>query len=138
MLPNRRLKHPLHPPATRLQEKAIFLWHFFSQAGEQYGVGVVEKGNTQIVAEMIANETDADLFHIERKEAYPTTYNDLLSEAQDELKNSVRPELSATVDKWDDYDVVFIGYPIWWGDMPMPVYTFLESFDWTGKNSHSF
>jgi len=113
--------------------KSHILVAYFSQAGEQYNVGVVEKGNTQIVAEMIAGETGADLFHIERKEAYPTVYSDLLSAAQDELKSNARPELSASVDKWDDYDTVFIGYPIWWGDMPMPVYTFLESYDFSGK-----
>ena len=106
---------------------------YFSQAGEQYDVGVVEKGNTQIIAEMIADETDADLFHIERKAAYPSKLSELLDEAQDEQKNSARPELAAAVDNWDDYDTIFLGYPIWWGDMPMPVYTFLESYDFTGK-----
>jgi flavodoxin len=113
--------------------KGHILVAYFSQAGEQYDVGVVEKGNTQIVAEMIADETDADLFHIERKAAYPSKLSELLDEAQDEQKNSARPELSAAVDNWDDYDTIFLGYPIWWGDMPMPVYTFLESYDFTGK-----
>jgi flavodoxin len=113
--------------------KGHILVAYFSQAGEQYDVGVVEKGNTQIVAEMIADETDADLFHIERKAAYPSKLSELLDEAQDEQKNSARPELAAAVDSWDDYDTIFLGYPIWWGDMPMPVYTFLESYDFTGK-----
>ena len=57
---------------------------YFSQAGEQYDVGVAEKGNTQIVAEMIADETDADLFHMERKADYPSKLSELLDEAQDE------------------------------------------------------
>jgi flavodoxin len=113
--------------------KGHILVAYFSQAGEQYDVGVVEKGNTQIVAEMIADETDADLFHIERKAAYPSKLSELLDEAQDEQKNSARPELAAAVDSWDDYDTIFLGYPIWWGDMPMPIYTFLESYDFTGK-----
>jgi flavodoxin len=113
--------------------KGHILVAYFSQAGEQYDVGVVEKGSTQIVAEMIADETDADLFHIERKAAYPSKLSELLDEAQDEQKNSARPELAAAVDNWDDYDTIFLGYPIWWGDMPMPVYTFLESYDFTGK-----
>lgn len=113
--------------------KGHILVAYFSQAGEQYDVGVVEKGNTQIVAEMIADETDADLFHMERKAAYPSKLSELLDEAQDEQKNSARPELAAAVDNWDDYDTIFLGYPIWWGDMPMPVYTFLESYDFTGK-----
>ena len=113
--------------------KGHILVAYFSQAGEQYDVGVVEKGNTQIVAEMIADETDADLFHMERKAAYPSKLSELLDEAQDEQKNSTRPELAAAVDNWDDYDTIFLGYPIWWGDMPMPVYTFLESYDFSGK-----
>jgi flavodoxin len=113
--------------------KGHILVAYFSQAGEQYDVGVVEKGNTQIVAEMIAEETGADLFHIERKGAYPSKLSELLDEAQDEQKNSARPELAAAVDSWDDYDTIFLGYPIWWGDMPMPIYTFLESYDFTGK-----
>jgi flavodoxin len=113
--------------------KGHILVAYFSQAGEQYDVGVVEKGNTQIVAEMIADETDADLFHVKRKAAYPSKLSELLDEAQDEQKNSARPELAAAVDNWDDYDTIFLGYPIWWGDMPMPVYTFLESYDFTGK-----
>jgi len=118
--------------------KGHILVAYFSQAGEQYDVGVVEKGNTQIVAEMIADETDADLFHIERKAAYPSKLSELLDEAQDEQKNSARPELAAAVDNWDDYDTIFLGYPIWWGDMPMPVYTFLESYDFTGKTMIPF
>ena len=113
--------------------KGHILVAYFSQAGEQYDVGVVEKGNTQIIAELIADETDADLFHMERKAAYPSKLSELLDEAQDEQKNSARPELAAAVDNWDDYDTIFLGYPIWWGDMPMPVYTFLESYDFTGK-----
>lgn len=121
------------PSESASNGKSRVLVAYFSQAGEQYGVGVVEKGNTRIVAEMIAAETNADLFHIERKETYPATYNDLLSVAQDEYKSNARPELSAAVDNWADYDTVFIGYPIWWGDIPMPVYTFLESYDFAGK-----
>ena len=121
------------PAAAGSAAKGHILVAYFSQAGEQYDVGVVEKGNTQIIAEMIADETDADLFHMERKAAYPSKLSELLDEAQDEQKNSARPELAAAVDNWDDYDTIFLGYPIWWGDMPMPVYTFLESYDFTGK-----
>ena len=119
--------------AGKSAEKKHILVAYFSQAGEQYGVGVVEKGNTQIVAEMIADETGADLFHIERTDAYPTTYTELTEAAQEEMKDKARPKLTSSVENWDDYDTVFIGYPIWWGDMPMPVYTFLESYDFSGK-----
>ena len=58
---------------------------------------------------------------------------ELTEAAQEEMKDKARPKLTSSVENWDDYDTVFIGYPIWWGDMPMPVYTFLESYDFSGK-----
>ena len=105
---------------------------YFSLAGEQYEVGVIEKGNTEIVAEMIADATGADTFKIESTEEYPTTYDGLLDISRKEEDDP--PEIASTVDNMDDYDTVFLGYPIWWGDMPKIVYTFLESYDFTGKN----
>ncbi len=106
---------------------------FFSRAGENYGVGVVEKGNTQIIADLIAEKLDADTFEIARVTPYPEGYRDCTDEAQAEKSANARPALTATVDNFDEYDVIFLGYPIWWGDMPMPVYTFLESYDFSGK-----
>ena len=106
---------------------------YFSLAGEQYGVGVVEEGNTSIIAHMIAEQTGADLFEIEAATPYPTTYQGLLDVSQQEMRDDARPEISGTVDNMDDYDTIFIGYPNWWGDMPMIVYNFLESYDLSGK-----
>ena len=106
---------------------------FFSRTGENYGVGVIEKGNTHMIADMIAEEMDADTFEIARVAPYPEAYRDCTDEAQAEKAADARPELTATVDNFDDYDVIFLGYPIWWGDMPMPVYMFLESYDFSGK-----
>ena len=106
---------------------------FFSRTGENYGVGVVEKGNTHMIADMIAAELDADTFEIARVTPYPEAYQDCTEEAQAEKAADARPELNAAVDHFDDYSVIFLGYPIWWGDMPMPVYTFLESYDFSGK-----
>ena len=106
---------------------------FFSRAGENHGVGVIEKGNTHIVADMIAAETGADTFEIVRATPYPASYKDCVEEAQAELTANARPALAATVKNFDDYDVIFLGYPIWWGDMPMPVYTFLASYNFSGK-----
>ena len=106
---------------------------YFSLAGDQYNVGVITEGNTAIVAKMIAAETGADLFEIEPTRAYTTTsYNTLINEAKDEQQKKARPALKADKDI-SAYDTIFIGYPIWWGDMPMPVYTFLEAHDWSGK-----
>ena len=106
---------------------------FFSRTGENYGVGVIGKGNTHIIADMIAAEMDADTFEIARVTPYPEAYRDCTDEAQTEKSTNARPELTAAVDNFDDYDVIFLGYPIWWSDMPMPVYTFLESYDFSGK-----
>ena len=106
---------------------------YFSLAGEQYSVGVVEEGNTSIIARMIAEQTGADLFRIEPTEPYPQTYSGLLDISRQEISDNARPAYVEDVKDWDAYNTVFIGYPNWWGDMPMIVYSFLESHDWSGK-----
>lgn len=106
---------------------------YFSLAGEQYGVGEIEEGNTSIIAHMIAEQTGADLFEIEAVDPYPTTYDELLDVSRAEMEENARPEIAETVENMDDYDTIFIGYPNWWGDMPMIVYGFLESYDLSGK-----
>ena len=106
---------------------------YFSLAGEQYGVGVIEEGNTSIIAHMIAEQTGADLFEIKAVNPYPTSHSELLEVSRKEMSDKTRPEIADTVDNMDEYDTVFIGYPNWWGDMPMIVYNFLESYDLSGK-----
>ena len=106
---------------------------FFSHTGENYSVGVIEKGNTHIIAEMIAEETGADLFEIQPVNPYPDTYDACTDVAKKEQNENARPEFVGSVDNMEQYDTVFIGYPIWWGDLPMVVYTFLESYDFSGK-----
>lgn len=107
---------------------------YFSRTGEQYSVGNISKGNTEIVAEMIAEGTKADLFEIKLKnDTYPAAYNALTEVALAEKKASARPEIAGSVANFADYDVVFIGMPNWWGDMPMAVYSFIEQYDWNGK-----
>lgn len=106
---------------------------FFSRADENYGVGYIEKGNTHIIADMIAEEVGADSFEIVRVTPYPEEYDACTDEAKAEKNANARPELTEKVDNFGDYDTVFLGYPNWWGDMPMPVYTFLESYDFSGK-----
>lgn len=106
---------------------------YFSLAGEQYDVGVIEEGNTSIIAHMIAEQTGADLFEIEPVTPYPKSQSELLATSQEERSESARPEIANEVENWNDYDTIFIGYPIWWGDMPMIVYNFVESYDFEGK-----
>ena len=106
---------------------------FFSHTGENYSVGVIEKGNTHIIADMIAEETGADMFEIQPENPYPNTYNECTDVAKKEQNENARPKFIGSVDNMDQYDTVFIGYPIWWGDLPMVVYTFLESYDFSSK-----
>ena len=106
---------------------------YFSLAGEQYNVGVIEEGNTSIIAHMIAEELDADLFEIQPLSDYPKTHSELLDVSRAEMDSGERPAIADTIDNFNDYDVLFIGYPIWWADMPMIVYNFLESYDFDGK-----
>lgn len=114
-------------------KKSKILVAYFSRADENYSVGFIKKGNTKIIAQMIATELKADLFEISRKEPYPAEYEKTTNEARKEQQNKARPTLSETLENIDDYDVVFLGYPIWWSDFPMPLYTFLESYDFSGK-----
>lgn len=110
---------------------------YFSRAGENYGVGNVEKGNTRIVAEMIADATGATLFEIVPMAEYPKDYDDCTAAAKREKEANARPAIKADIDV-EGYDIVYIGYPNWWGDMPMPVYTFIEKHDWNGKSVFPF
>ena len=82
---------------------------------------------------MIAEMTGADTFEIKTVQTYPADYKETTEVAKRELAENARPALAAQVPIMADYDVVFLGYPIWWSDLPMPVYTFLESYDWNGK-----
>lgn len=84
---------------------------YFSRAGENWEVGNVEKGNTQIIAEMIAGETGGRLFHMETAEPYPEDYMETVRQAQQEQEDNARPALAADVANWEDYDTVFLGYP---------------------------
>ena len=106
---------------------------YFSRVGNEYGVGNITKGNTAIIADIIAEETGADLFEIKTVKSYPNDYKECTKVASQEKAVKARPEIIGKVDNFKDYDIIFIGYPIWYGDMPMAVYTFLESYDFSGK-----
>lgn len=108
---------------------------FFSHTGENFfpgGIRRIEKGNTHIVAEMIAEICEAELFEIKAVNAYSDIYKECVAQAKQEYDSNARPELADIVDI-SAYDVIFLGYPNWCGTMPMPVWTFLESHDWEGK-----
>ncbi len=90
-------------------------------------------GNNEYIARMIQRETGGDLFAIETVQDYPTTHDPLLEFAYEEKAENARPELAAQIENPDSYDVIFLGYPNWNADLPMPLYTFLEEYDFSGK-----
>lgn len=107
---------------------------YFSRTGEQYNVGVIDKGNTAIVAEMIADETGADLFEVlPVNDHYPMTYDALTDVAKQEQNDKARPEYQGELPDLSAYDSIFIGAPVWWGDWPMIMYTVFENNDFSGK-----
>lgn len=90
-------------------------------------------GNTGVVADMIAQATGANLFSIQTVEQYPDTYDATIDQGQQEQSDGARPELATHLENLDSYDTIFLGFPNWWGDMPMAVYTFLDEVDLSGK-----
>ena len=107
---------------------------YFSRADENTGgVGYIEKGNTKILAEMIAERTHGDLFEIKTVKPYPKEYRPATEAAKQEKEENARPEIVGELPDLSKYDVVFLGYPIWWSDLPMPVYTFLDRENFAGK-----
>lgn len=107
---------------------------YFSRPDENYNVGIVEVGNTEIMAGFIKDYfgDKADTFKIDPVKAYPTNYKECTEVATEELNSNARPEFKGNVDI-SNYDTIFIGYPIWWGDVPMIINTFLEKYDFSGK-----
>lgn len=131
---------PVEPtePASAPQEPtgsdSTILVVYFSRTGEQYTVGVIDKGNTAIVAEMIAEQTGADLFEvIPADDHYPMTYDELTDVAKREQDEKARPAYAGSLPDLSQYDTVFIGAPVWWGDWPMILYTVFENNDFSGK-----
>ena len=114
------------------ESKALVI--YFSGTGEQYTVGVIDKGNTAIVAEMIAEATGADLFEVmPADDHYPMTYAELTDVAKKEQNDNARPAYSGELPDLSKYDTIFIGAPVWWGDWPMIMYTVFENNDFSGK-----
>lgn len=108
-------------PTSNKKDKKILVTYFS------------HSGNTKNMAEQIAAASGADIFEITPVKAYPSDYGDCVDQAKKEQQENARPALSGKVENMADYDVIFVGYPNWWGTMPMPVFTFLESYDFAGK-----
>lgn len=111
---------------------------FFSRAGENYEVGYVDEGSTEIVAYMISGKVVSEVFRIEPAEPYPESYDETLAIAQRELDEDARPELAELFGSLDGYGTIYLGFPTWHMHLPRIVLTFLESLDWTGKTIAPF
>jgi len=90
-------------------------------------------GNTETVAKHIQELTGADMFRVETAKAYPEEYQETTKVAQEEKNNNARPEIKGKVGNIDQYETIFIGFPIWWGTFPMALATFIESYNLEGK-----
>ena len=109
---------------------------YFSRAGENYFGGVlknIEKGNTEVIAEYIQEFADADLFKVEPASEYPADYMKCIDVAKKELQADARPEIKETLESIEQYDTIYLGFPNWWGTLPMPMWTQLEQLDFAGK-----
>jgi len=109
---------------------------YYSRKGNNYvGGNIVDLpiGNTEVIAKKIEGFIGGDLFEINTVKPYPLDYAETTNVARDELRKNARPELSDTINNMADYDLIYLGYPNWWGTFPMAVFTFLESYDFTGK-----
>lgn len=90
-------------------------------------------GSVEYMAAVIGEATGGDMARIRTAQSYPGNYDDLAAQADEERQSDARPELSTVIENFDDYDVVFVGYPIWWYQMPMAMYTFFDTYDFAGK-----
>lgn len=110
---------------------------YYSRRGENYVNGSIKNlklGNTEVVAAKIkALLPEADMFQIDTTYEYSKDYMTCIEEAKQELREQARPEVKNPLANIDDYDTIILGYPNWWGTMPMVCYTFLESYDFKGK-----
>lgn len=109
---------------------------YFSRKDENYVGGVIKTlsvGNTEVAANMLQKLTGAEMFKLEPVQEYSKDYNECIAEAQADQRRDARPELKDYPESLDGYDTVYLGYPNYWGTMPMAVFTFLEHFDFSGK-----
>ena len=109
---------------------------YFSRKGDNYVNGSIVNlpvGNTEVAARKIQSQTGGKLFQICTVTAYPADYTQTTRVAQDELNTKARPELLEKLESIADYNQIYLGYPNWWGTMPMALFTFLEAYDFSGK-----
>ncbi len=114
---------------------------YFSRIGFNYVNGTIKNltvGNTEVAAKMMQELTGADLFKIEPTIAYSNDYSECIEEAKQDLKRDARPELKAYPQSLEGYDTIYLGYPNYWGTIPMAMFTFLERYNFTDKTIKPF
>ncbi|MCR4692451.1 MAG: NAD(P)H-dependent oxidoreductase [Firmicutes bacterium] len=115
---------------------AKILTVYYSRKGENYVNGSIKnitKGNTERVAEFIQKAVGGDLFEVQTVHEYDKDYYKCIDEAKKELRAKARPKIKGYPENFESYDTIFVGYPNWWGTMPMCMFTLLEHFDLSGK-----
>lgn len=112
------------------QSRVAVVYFSEPEAAQKYDV----QGATQYVAQVIQERTGADIFRIERQAAYPADHEALTEQAKAERDQGVHPAIRDTIGDLSRYDTIFLGYPICWYDAPMPVYSFLDEYDLSGKD----
>lgn len=109
---------------------------YYSRKGENHWNGSIKnlkKGNTERVAEFIKKAVGGDIFEVDSVKTYDADYNKCIQEAKAELQSKERVAVKSYLENLEDYDTIFVGYPNWWGTMPMVMFTFLEHYNLSGK-----
>lgn len=141
---NQKVENESETAIAKTDHKVLIAYFSVPETNEDSGVDTVGsasivlkdgkvKGNMEYMAEIIQRETNGDLFEIIPVQSYPINHDQLVNQAAEEQDNQLRPELASQVKNIEQYDVIFVGYPNWWADLPMPLYTFLEEYDLSGK-----
>ena len=111
---------------------------FFSRAGENYSVGIVETGNTEMIVDYLKKITKIKVFKIQPQIEYPVNYDETLKVVKNEQNINSRPQIKEPLTNIDDYDVILLGYPVWYGHLPNIVKAQLELLNFEGKTIYPF
>lgn len=111
---------------------------YFSHAGENYSVGVIEQGNTKLMAYYICDKTGAERFEIVAEKSYDMPYKELTELAKKEQQTGELPAFKGAIENFDQYDTIFLGSPNWWGTYPQVVFSFLSKYNLDGKTVYPF
>lgn len=135
--PKKAVRRQTRAPLRRVTQTEKNLVVYFSMPDNVDDSTVVidgeTLGNTQYMAYVIQETVGADIFRIEPETPYPTDHDELVDLASEEQSNNARPAIKDTIENFDTYENIFVGYPNWWGDMPMILYSFFDEYDFSGK-----